>query len=77
MADVRPLQALHYNLSAVPSLADVVAPPYDVIDSARRAELIDRSPFNVVELDLPPRPMAAIRTRTPRRRSRSGRCRGS
>jgi uncharacterized protein (DUF1015 family) len=56
MADVRPLQALHYNLSAVPSLADVVAPPYDVIDSARRAELIDRSPFNVVELDLPTSP---------------------
>ena len=33
MAEVRPLQALHYNLSAVPSLADVTAPPYDVIDA--------------------------------------------
>jgi uncharacterized protein (DUF1015 family) len=53
MADVRPLTALHYNLAAVPSLADVVAPPYDVIDGARRAELMRRSPFNVVELDLP------------------------
>jgi uncharacterized protein (DUF1015 family) len=53
MADVRPLTALHYNLAAVPSLADVVAPPYDVIDSARREALISRSPFNVVELDLP------------------------
>ena len=37
MADVRPLQALHYNLSAVPSLADVTAPPYDVIDAEARA----------------------------------------
>jgi uncharacterized protein (DUF1015 family) len=53
MAEVRPLNALHYNLAAVPSLADVVAPPYDVIDAARRAELLERSPFNVVELDLP------------------------
>ena len=53
MADVRPLQALHYNLAAVPSLADVVAPPYDVIDAARRDELLARSPFNVVEIDLP------------------------
>jgi uncharacterized protein (DUF1015 family) len=53
MADVRPLTALHYNLAAVPSLGDVVAPPYDVIDAARREMLVGRSPFNVVELDLP------------------------
>ncbi len=56
MAEVRPLNALHYNLAAVPSLADVVAPPYDVIDAQRRAELLARSPFNVVELDLPMAP---------------------
>ena len=56
MADVRPLTALHYNLAAIPSLADVVAPPYDVIDGERRAELMRRSPFNVVELDLPQSP---------------------
>jgi uncharacterized protein (DUF1015 family) len=56
MADVRPLTALHYNLAAVPSLADVVAPPYDVIDADRRRELLARSPFNVVEIDLPQSP---------------------
>lgn len=56
MADVRPFRALHYNLSAVPSLADVTAPPYDVIDAAGRAELLRRSPLNVVELDLPQAP---------------------
>ena len=56
MADVRPLNAVHYNLAAVPSLGDVVAPPYDVIDAARRERLIARSPFNVVELDLPDAP---------------------
>jgi uncharacterized protein (DUF1015 family) len=56
VADVRPLNAVHYNLAAVPSLGDVVAPPYDVIDAARRERLIARSPFNVVELDLPEAP---------------------
>jgi uncharacterized protein (DUF1015 family) len=40
----------------VPSLEDVVAPPYDVINSEQRAALVARSPFNVVELDLPKSP---------------------
>ncbi len=53
MAEVLPLQALHYDLGKVGSLANVVAPPYDVIDDAQRAELAARSPYNVVELDLP------------------------
>src|SRR5436190_24106852 len=56
MAEVRPLEALHYNLSAISSLADVTAPPYDVIDSKQRAELLARSPLNVVEIDLPQAP---------------------
>lgn len=55
MADVRPLHALHPNPAALP-LADFVAPPYDVIDAERRAELLARSAFNVVELDLPEAP---------------------
>jgi uncharacterized protein (DUF1015 family) len=53
VAEVKPFSALHYNLSAVPSLADVTAPPYDVIDAEQRAALLARSPFNVVEIDLP------------------------
>jgi uncharacterized protein (DUF1015 family) len=53
MADVRPLNALHYVPAAVGSIADVVAPPYDVIDEEQRAALLARSPFNVVEVDLP------------------------
>ena len=53
MADVQPLKALHYNLAAVRSLGDVTAPPYDVIDEKQRAALLARSPFNVVEIDLP------------------------
>jgi uncharacterized protein (DUF1015 family) len=53
MADVQPLHALHYDLSRVGGLQDVAAPPYDVIDAAQRAELVSRSPYNVVEVDLP------------------------
>ncbi len=53
MADVQPLRALHYDPAVAGLLQDVVAPPYDVIDAAQRAELIARSPFNVVGVDLP------------------------
>ena len=55
MAQVSPLQAVRYDLTKV-ALVDVVAPPYDVIDHAQRAELAARSPYNVVELDLPQDP---------------------
>jgi uncharacterized protein (DUF1015 family) len=53
MADVQPLRTLRYDLAAVGSLDAVAAPPYDVIDPPLRAELAARSPFNVVEVDLP------------------------
>jgi uncharacterized protein (DUF1015 family) len=52
VAQVIPLQAVHYDHGKV-TLAEVVAPPYDVIDDAQRAELAARSPYNVVQLDLP------------------------
>jgi uncharacterized protein (DUF1015 family) len=53
MAEIQPLTALHYDQSVVGSLADVTAPPYDVIDAQQRAQLIARSPHNVVAIDLP------------------------
>ena len=53
MADVQPLRALHYDPAVAGPLKDVVAPPYDVIDASQRAELIARSPYNVVGVDLP------------------------
>jgi uncharacterized protein (DUF1015 family) len=53
MADVEPLHALHYDLTKVGGLQPVAAPPYDVIDAAQRVELLGRSPYNVVEVDLP------------------------
>jgi uncharacterized protein (DUF1015 family) len=53
VAEVSPIQAVHYDLGRVGALTDVVAPPYDVVDDQQRAELAGRSPYNVVELDLP------------------------
>jgi uncharacterized protein (DUF1015 family) len=53
MADVEPLRALHYDLERTGGLQDVVAPPYDVIDGEQRAQLAARSPYSVVEIDLP------------------------
>jgi uncharacterized protein (DUF1015 family) len=64
MADVQPLRALHYDPAVAGPLQDVVAPPYDVIDAGQRAALIERSPNNVVAVDLPqgePDPYAAAR----------------
>jgi uncharacterized protein (DUF1015 family) len=49
---VRPFRALRYDLARV-NAADVVAPPYDVIDEAHRQALLERSPYNVVRLILP------------------------
>jgi uncharacterized protein (DUF1015 family) len=54
MADLQPLRTLRYEPAQVGSLADVIAPPYDVIDDDMRAELAARSPYNVVHVDLPP-----------------------
>jgi uncharacterized protein (DUF1015 family) len=53
MADVRPFKALHYDLGRVGPLDAVAAPPYDVIDAAARARLLERSPYNAVAIDLP------------------------
>jgi uncharacterized protein (DUF1015 family) len=52
MAEIRAFRAHRYDLGRVGPLADVVAPPYDVIDPALQQRLYDRSPYNVVRLDL-------------------------
>jgi uncharacterized protein (DUF1015 family) len=53
MAEIQPLRALHYDPAVVDTLADVTAPPYDVIDAEQRAGLLARSPYNIVAIDLP------------------------
>jgi uncharacterized protein (DUF1015 family) len=53
MAQIKPLTALHYDLERAGTLQNLIAPPYDVIDPEQRAELAARSPYNVVNIDLP------------------------
>ncbi len=53
MADIQPLRALRYALDRTGGLQPVVAPPYDVIYTEGRDQLLAQSPYNVVEVDLP------------------------
>src|SRR6516164_3563910 len=52
MADIRAFRAVRYDLGRVGALADVIAPPYDVIDPALQETLYARSPYNVIRLIL-------------------------
>ncbi|MBL8798308.1 MAG: DUF1015 domain-containing protein, partial [Planctomycetia bacterium] len=52
MADVHAFRAFRYDLGRVGKLADVIAPPYDVIDAGLQDQLYDRSPYNVIRLIL-------------------------
>jgi uncharacterized protein (DUF1015 family) len=52
VAEVKPFRALRYSDRAG-RLADLVAPPYDVISPAEREQYLARSPYNVVHLTLP------------------------
>lgn len=56
MAEIEPLEALHYDPAKTHGLQDVVAPPYDVISPEQRASLEARSQYNVVRIDLPQGP---------------------
>ncbi len=53
MAEIQPLHAVHYDPRTAGALENLVAPPYDVIDDQMRRELVGKSPFNIVEVDLP------------------------
>jgi uncharacterized protein (DUF1015 family) len=53
MAEIQPLHAVHYDTGTAGALENLVAPPYDVIDEQIRRELTAKSPFNIVEVDLP------------------------
>jgi uncharacterized protein (DUF1015 family) len=56
---LRPFRALRYDETVAGPLANLVAPPYDVIDAAARRDLLARSPYNVVHLTLPDSETAA------------------
>jgi uncharacterized protein (DUF1015 family) len=49
---IEPFRALMYNRQIAGDPARVVAPPYDLIGAARQNQLYERSPYNVVRLEL-------------------------
>jgi uncharacterized protein (DUF1015 family) len=52
MAHVIPFRGTLYDASAVGDVAQVVAPPYDVIDAAMQRALHERHPQNIIRLEL-------------------------
>lgn len=51
MAVVIPFRGLRYNPEKVKDLADVVTPPYDVIDAAAQESYYGRHPYNIIRLE--------------------------
>jgi uncharacterized protein (DUF1015 family) len=52
MPEIRPFRGVRYDMAQVGALSDVVAPPYDVIGPALQQALYDRSPHNIIRLEL-------------------------
>ncbi len=52
MPEFKPFRGIRYDTST-DSIADLTAPPYDVIDARGRAALARRHPHNIVLIDLP------------------------
>ena len=52
MAEIRPFRGLRYRPEAVGDVGTALAPPFDVIDAEEQASLHERSPYNIVRLEL-------------------------
>ena len=52
MPDIQAFRGIRYDLGHVGALADVVAPPYDVIDAEFQTRLYDKHPATVIRLEL-------------------------
>ncbi len=52
MAEIRPFRALRFTEKAG-AVVNNVCPPYDIISDSEREKLIQKSPYNVIRLELP------------------------
>lgn len=52
MAEIKPFKPLRFTQKAG-DIADNVCPPYDIVDPKTRNALLDRSPYNLIQLELP------------------------
>lgn len=58
MADIQPFKAVRYNPEVAGDVSLHVCPPFDVITPQLQQELYDRSPYNIVRLELARRGLA-------------------
>lgn len=52
MVTIRPFRGWRYNRSRVGDLATVTCPPYDVISPTEQRQFHERSPYNIIRLEL-------------------------
>lgn len=52
MAEVRPFRGLRYSQQVVGDLAQVVTPPFDVISPTAQQRYYERSPYNIIRIEL-------------------------
>ena len=53
MVEISPFRAIRYNPAKVPNQSGVICPPYDVIGVPEYHRLLERSPYNLVRVELP------------------------
>ncbi|RJQ28229.1 MAG: DUF1015 domain-containing protein [Peptococcaceae bacterium] len=51
MAIIVPIKGLRYNQEKIKNLADVITPPYDVIDDKAQDDYYTRHPYNIIRLE--------------------------
>ena len=52
MVDFRPFRGIRYQSNGVGALDHLICPPYDIISPAHERQLHERSPYNMVRLEL-------------------------
>ena len=53
MATIKPFKALRYNPKFSGNIENVICPPYDIVDNAEYNSLAQKSPYNLIRLELP------------------------
>jgi uncharacterized protein (DUF1015 family) len=52
VADVEPFRGLRYNVERVKDVSSVICPPYDIISPPEQRSCYQRSPYNIVRVEL-------------------------
>ena len=60
MPEIHPIRAILYATGDGPDISRLIAPPYDVLDEASKAALLDASDRNIVAVDLPHLPPKTV-----------------